>query len=71
MEIPFLEINKANILNKTAEAGLARNGERSIILGALLLCTLDIKIACLVLIFYLFLVLHAPLSPPRQKNILL
>ena len=49
-------------------------GERSralqhapkIILGALLSCTLDIKIARLVLIFNLVLVLHVP-PPPKKK----
>ena len=49
-------------------------GERSralqhapkIILGALLSCTLDIKIARLVLIFNLVLVLHVP--PPQKKK---
>ena len=56
--------------------GFARNGEPSrapqhapkIILGALLLCTLDIKIARIVLIFNLVLVLHAPL--PKKHFII-
>ena len=54
-------------------ANYSRLGERSRalqhapknILGALLSCTLDIKIARLVLIFNLVLVLHVP--PPKKK----
>ena len=57
-------------------ANYSRLGERSRalqhapknILGALLSCTLDIKIARLVLIFNLVLVLHVPRprSPPKK-----
>ena len=58
-------------------ANYSRLGERSralqhapkIILGALLSCTLGIKIARLVLIFNLVLVLHVP--PPKKKSVLL
>ena len=39
-----------------------------IILGALLLHTLDIKIACLIPIFNLVLILHAPRPPPPPKK---
>ena len=63
-------------------SGLARNGEQSracvpqhtpnIILGVLLSCTLDIKIAHLLLIFNL-VVLHVPPPPipPKKKGFII
>ena len=71
-----LEQFRINYSSMGVILGFARNGEPSrapqhapkIILGALLLCTLDIKIARIVLIFNLVLVLHAPL--PKKHFII-
>ena len=56
--------------SRLAERSRALHQAPKIILGALLSCTLDIKIARLVLIFNLVLVLHVPPSKKKKRFII-